>query len=93
MQAVHALGAQADEFLAPVRDQPQRDSTVIGAHFGEIGCLQADQGDGVGVDVVVLAAVAAGEHPHQRRSASGHVQDAFTGGDQPLGHVLADTDD
>jgi uncharacterized protein YcfJ len=62
VEAVHALGAQADELLAPVRDQTQRHSTVIGAHFGEIRSVQADQGDGVGVDVVILAAVAAGEH-------------------------------
>ena len=53
----HSPGSQSNELAAPIRQQPQCHRHRVGLHLQEIGAVQADQRDRIGVDVIRLAAV------------------------------------
>jgi hypothetical protein len=90
VQPVDGLGSSAGQFVASVREQPQRHQLIVDAHMDEVGRAQRDHRHRVGVSRVGLAAVAGVEDAHPSGQLGWHVHHGLAIGDQPLGHVSAD---
>ena len=81
MQPTDRLGAQRDELLAPVGQQPQRHRGVVEGHGLEPAGVEADRH---GVVAVGLSAVALGEDPHSSSELGGHVDHTLAVGHEAL---------
>jgi len=90
VQPVHGVGARGAELVPAIHQQPKRDQVVVGGDLPQRRGAQRDNGDGVRIGGVGLAALPGGEHPGSRRQLRGNVHDRLPIGDQALRDVLAD---
>jgi hypothetical protein len=85
MDPTHRLDPQSDDFVPPVRQQPQRLDVLVGADLRQIIAVEGRHGDGMGVRVVGLAAIPTGIDPHQGRPPGRDIDHPLALGHQPLG--------
>ncbi len=78
------------ERAAPVDQQSQHLQLFVGDDRPQSAHAGADQGDGVRVGGVGLAALSGGEHPCPRRELRGHVDDVLASADELLGEQRSD---
>ncbi|OLT36729.1 hypothetical protein BJF82_14355 [Kytococcus sp. CUA-901] len=90
VQLAHLAGVLGPQGGAPVHAHAQHLQLLVVDDWAQPGHADSDQGDGVGVGGVGLAALAGGEDPHSRGHLRRHVDHVLAVGDEPGGHVLAD---
>lgn len=89
MQSIDRVGTGVTEFVAVIDQQPQRHGRVVGPDRAQLGCAQANQGHGVGIDRVGLAALTSGEHAYLGRERGWDIPHGLAVGDQSLREVSA----
>lgn len=90
VQPADCLGAQRDQFAAALAEHPQHLGVFLAGDDRQVGGIQPDQCDRVGVGVVGLASGVGRERAHQRGLARRDVEHRLSGRDQPVGQVLPD---
>src|SRR5215207_3192992 len=83
VQAVERPGTLGHQVLAPLVKQAQHLRGGLGIDRRQPLVARGGQGGSEGVEPVVLAGVAAREHPHPRRKLRRHVHHGFAGRCQP----------
>ena len=91
MQAVEDSSTLGDQILAPLGEQPYGVDPIVRAYPGQASIAPGGECREGGVQLVVLAPVAYGEHPHPRRELGWDIHHFFAARGQPVGQSPAQT--
>ena len=91
MQPAHRAGPGAAQLTVALRQQAQHRRMICPGDLLEPRRVSRRDRNRIPVVGIVLVRASRPEHPHPSRQRCGHVQHAFTGGDELLRQQIADT--
>jgi hypothetical protein len=89
VQALEDSSTLADQILAPLGEQPYGVDPIVRSYPGQASIAPGGECLEGGVQLVVLAPVAYGEHPHPRRELGWDIHHLFAARGQPVGQSPA----